>query len=564
MADMLTAVAIIFIVAVPFLLLANRYDIPAAPLLIVGGIIAGLYIEEDLAIELAQFGIALLVFSFGVGIQPAAIRTVLADSEVAALGQILAVGSLGTVFGVALGIPVEEALYLGIGAALSSTIVGTALMQTEIRRDLVQGRLADSIQFVQDIVAVFFILVVGAGVLEADPIATQVGYGAIFVLAAILVNRYVFSLLPRLAGDSDELMIVGVISILVVFIGAATAVGISIVVGAFAAGLAVQYDPARYLALYNGLESVKDFFVTIFFVTVGALVVLPFVGLGMMESIEKLTLVGGLVLLTAVVKPAVTIGILIYRGYEGRTATLTGLSTDQISEFALIIAIEALLLGLLTQDIFDAIILAAAITMITSAFTRRYSEQIYRSLATRGLIPGRHGKIDEHSDLPDDIEDHIIVLGYGQMGERMVETCEELGFQYVVIENDPARRDAVRVDCESYVFGDAMEPYTWEKANADEARVVVSVIGSRAVSHRLLEFDFDVPLILRAEDEDTALTLLEEGATYVTVPALLAGEQLTRTVRKLLAGEMTSEELRAKEVAELEAELGNSMRRGHR
>jgi len=545
MSELLTAVAVIFIVAGPFLLFANRYALPAAPLLILAGIVAGFFVDETQALELAQFGIALLVFTFGVGIQLTSIGTVLADSELAALGQILVVGGLGVATGVALGVPPGEAVFLGVAVALSSTIVATALLQTELQTGLVRGRLGESIQFVQDLFAVGFILVVGAGVLELDPIVLQIGYGTVFLVAAFLVNRYAFGVMGRLAGDSDELMIVGVVSLLVVFIGSASAVGVPIVVGAFAAGLAVRHNTVEYLGLFNGLESIKDFFVAIFFVTVGALVVLPFVQMDVAASIEKLSLVVALVVLTVVLKPAVTVAILIYRGYEGRTATLTALSTDQISEFSLIIAIEALLVGLLAQAVFDAIVLAAAVTMITSTVTQRYSERIYWTLSARGIVSGSHDKIDELSDVPEGITDHVIVLGYGQKGRRIVEFCEERNHPYVVIENDPALRDDVRFDCEAYVFGDAMETYTWKKANAEEARVIVSVTGSEVVSRRLLAMGHDAALVLRARDERTALSLLDAGATYVAVPDLLAGEQLIQHLRGVLDGELATEELRA-------------------
>ena len=552
MSEMLTAVAIIFIVAGPFLLFANRFDLPAPPLLILAGIVAGLFIDEVLALELAQFGIALLVFTFGVGIQISSIEPVLADSEIVALGQIFVVGLLGVGFGVLFGLPVGESVYLGVAVALSSTIVATSLLQTEIRSNLVRGRLGQSIQFVQDLFAVGFMLIVGAGVFELDPIVLQIGYGAVFLIAAVLINRYVFDVMGRLAGDSDELMIVGVVSLLVVFVGAAAAVDVPIVVGAFAAGLAVRHDPAEYLGLFNGLESIKDFFVAIFFVTIGALVVLPFVHTGVAASIEKLVLVAGLVVLTAIIKPAVTAAILIHQGYEARTATLTGFSTDQISEFSLIIAIEALLVGLLTQSVFDAIVLAAAITMITSTVTQQYNEQFYRVLADRGVVSGRHDKIDELSDVPEEITDHVIILGYGQKGRRMVETCETLDRPYVVIENNPALRETVARDCDAYVFGDAMEPYTWQKANADDARVIMSMTSSAVVSRRLLAAAYDAPLVLRARDEPTALSLLEAGATYVAVPDLLASEQLVQHVQALVDGEITSAELRETGLAALD------------
>ena len=558
MSEMLTAVAIIFILAGPFLVVANQYDLPVPPLLILAGVLAGFFIQEAVALELAQFGIALLVFTFGVSIQTTSIESVIADSEATAFAQILVVGGLGAGFGLLVGLPPGETLFLGVAAALSSTIVATSHMQLEIRRNLIYGRLGESIQFVQDLFAVVFILVVTAGVVELDPIVLQIGYGVCFFIAAVLVNRYLFDAVGRLADGSDELLIIGVVSLLVLFISAAAAVGVPVVVGAFAAGLAVRHDRTQYLGLFNGLEAIKDFFVAIFFVVVGALVVLPFVEIGVADSVEKLVLVAGLVVLTVILKPAVTIAILIYRGYEARAATLTGLNTDQISEFSLIIAIEALLIGMLTQAVFDAIVLAAAVTMITSTVTQRYNERIYRGLSARGIVSGRHDKIDEQSEVPDDITDHVIVLGYSRTGKRIVETLEELDRSYVVIETDPDLHEAVRVHCESYVLADAMEPYTWEKARAEEARAVVSVTISPVVSRRVLDLGLDATIVLRAETEHEALDLLDRGSTYVAVPDLLAGEELIVRLERVLSGEMTPGGLRSTGRAELENGVGGA------
>lgn len=306
MADLLTTVSVLFIVAGPFLLVANRFKLPTVPLLIVAGLFSGIFVQEELTLELAQYGIALLVFWFGVKTELDSVRTVLKDSEVATLAQIVVVGSLGIGLGLVLGIPFQESIYLGIAAALSSTIVGAFLLQKEMQRNVVRGRLGESIHFVQDLIAVILLLVLGAGTFELDPIATQLGYGVLFLIGAAFVNRYIFDLLGRLAGGSSELMIVGAVSILVLFIGAARLTEVSIIVGAFAAGLAIRHDRERHLDLFNGIESIKDFFVAIFFLTIGALVALP--------TPETLLLAAGLVVLTAVVKPAVTTVVLIYQG----------------------------------------------------------------------------------------------------------------------------------------------------------------------------------------------------------------------------------------------------------
>lgn len=544
MIDLLTTIAIAFIAAGPFLLVANRFRLPPVPFLMVAGLLAGLFFDQAQALELAQYGIALLVFSFGMSIQASGVRTVLVDSEIAALGQILGVGSLGVAAGLAVGIPVEESIYLGAASAFSSTIVGTALIKEEIRSNLVHGRLAASIQLVQDLVALLLFLVLGAGSFAADPIATQLGYGLMLLLGAVIVNRYVFGVLERLAGGSAELLIIGTVSVLVVFIAASEAAGVSIVVGAFAAGLAVRHDTNQNLDLSNGIESIKDFFVAIFFVTIGALVALP--------ALDTVLIAAGIVLLTAIVKPLITTAILMFQGYEPRSAVLASLTIDQVSEFALIIAIEASILGYLTQPVFDAIILAAALTMITSSLSYRYSDAMYRWLSDRGWLPERHGKMNAWSVVPADLSDHVIIAGYGRQGRLLVQTCIEIGQPYVVIENDPALRERVQAECDAYVFGDAIEAYSWKKARVGAARLVVSTIPFESVSRRLMALPFDADLILRAKTVSSALRLLDEGALYVVVTDLLAGEQLVQHVQSLLDGRLTPQELRAQRIADLE------------
>ena len=552
MTDLLTTVGLLFIISGPFLLIANQFDLPTVPFLIVGGIVAGFFVDEALTLELAQYGIALLVFSFGVGIDLSEIEPVLGDSELAALGQVFGVGLLGVGFGIALGVPTIEALVIGIAVSFSSTIVGTALLETERRQNLLRVRLADSLQFVQDLAAILVLLVIGAGTLAADPIAAQLGYGLSLLIVAALINRHLFDTVGRLAGDSDELMIIGVVSLLVLFIAAAELAGVSIVVGAFAAGLAVRHDPVGYLGLFNGLQSIRDFFVAIFFVTIGALVVVPFVELGWTASVEKLVIAAGLVVLTAIVKPLVTTAVLIYKGYEARSATLTSLSIDQISEFALIIAIEALILGILTQNIFDAIILATAITMVTSSLTQRHNERIYRFVADRGLLPTMHEKVDSLSRTGENMSDHVVIVGYGRKGQLLVEACEQHDQPYVVIENDPARLEALKADCEAYVFGDAAERYTWEKAAVPEAKLIVSAVNSEALSTRLLTFDFEADLILRSDEVSQAFEYLDNGALHVNVSDLLAGEQLVRYLQSLFEEGVTPAELREERMSELE------------
>ena len=524
MTELLTVLSIIFVIAGPFLLLANVLRLPTAPVLIIAGLVAGRFIDPELKLEIARLGIALLVFTFAVRIQTKDVETAIADTEVVALGQIAVLGAAGFATGLLLSFPPEQAVYIGVAAAISSSIAGSTLFLLGTQK-FVHDQLSESIHSIQDFAGLFLLLVVTAGTFELDPIANQLGYGVMLLLLAVVINRYLFELIGRLSGGAEESMLIGTVALLLLFLGAAEFVGISIVVGAFAAGVAVNYDPVKYSDVINGLDSINDFFVAIFFITVGALVAVP--------DVEVVVMTVSLVLLVGVLKPALTIALLMYKGYERRTATLTGFNIDQVGEFALIIAIEALFLGILLPSIFDAIILAAAITLITSSITRYYDEEIYNALASYGLL-GRHGKsVERWSHVPEDISDHIVIVGYGRHGRRLIDTCEEYDQPYVVIESNPALIDELEANCQAYVFGDVIEPKTMMKARLTDSRLVISTSDSRPVNEYLVSFTDQVDVIVRTKNRASARAFLDRGALYVSVSDLLAADRLEAQFEEL-------------------------------
>lgn len=568
--ELLTAIAILFVVIGPLLLLAKSLRLSVIPALILAGLVVGQLdiIDPDLMLELARLGIAFLVFTFSVQIHTERVRTVVTDTEVVSIVQALVLGALGILFALLVGVTLEfglipglaleetltleQALFVGIAAALSSTIVGTALF-AKPKTDIVHDNLSSKIDSFNDLLAVFFLLVVSGGAFALDPIATQLGYGVILFATAIIVNRYLFGIIERLARGSDESMLVSIVALLIVFLAAAEFLETSIVVGAFAAGLAVKHRPIEYSEVFNGLTSIREFFVAIFFATVGALVAFPI-------SPAIATIALGLVILTVVIKPIVIGILLVYNGYDRRSATITGLDLDHVGEFGVIVAIEAFVLGLLIGPVFEAIILAAAVSMVLSNFTHTYDEEIYRTMVGRGWLGQPYHDVDDWNTVPEDISNHIVIAGYGRQGRRLVAFFEEIDQPYVVIENNPEALSDLRADCEAYVFGDAIETETADVANIDEARLIISTAESKPLSEFFLSFSDTADVIVRARELPMAVDLIERGATYVIVPDLLAADQLADSLEALLSGEYDSDQFRKESIRELDVERARSHR----
>ena len=545
MSEMIAALSAVFITAGAMLLVANRFSLPTVPFYIIAGFIAGEFIPQVEILDLAQWGIAFLVFVFGVGIEGDKLSAVFRDSELTASAQLIVVGPIGFGAGILLGFDPLNALYFAAAATLSSTLVGTGLLEVEIRENLVHGRLAKSIHLVDDMLAIGLVLVLSATTFSGDAIAAKIGYGVVLVILALLIQRHLFALLIRYSEGSQELLMLGAISLLIGFLTLTEMMGIAPAVGAFAAGLAIRRDDIRTLGMRNGINSITDFFVVIFFVTLGALVSIP--------STQVIVTAGALALLTALVNPIVTTVALLKEGYDARTATLTSASLDQVSEFALIIAIQALLMERIDPALFDAIILAAAVTMVTSSLTRRYDEQLFKAVIARIGWDRQTRKIDEQSSVLDSLSDHVVIVGYGRMGRRVAAVCERADVDYVVIENDPAMLPTLRERADQYILGDVMYDYVCQKAAVSEAQLVVSTIEQSAVSDRVLALETTAERVLRAENADEAAELQAAGATLVIVTDLLASERLYAIVSNLITGDLSPEELLERHHAELDA-----------
>ncbi len=551
--QLIIALAVLFVAAGLLSLVANQFGLSPIPFYILAGLLVGRFefVTPGEVLTLAQWGIAFLVFVFGIRLDFSNVQSVLRDAEVAASIQLLTVGpvafAIGYAFGDLFGFeePLRNALYFSAAVVLSSSLVGGQVLRREIQDNLVHGRLASSIHFFDDLVAIAVLLVITADAFTADAITSQLGYGVLFLAVGLLFYRHGFPILVRLADGDGELVLVGSISILIAFLAAAEYVGLSIVVGAFAAGIAIREDGTNALDVRNGIDSIADFFGAIFFVTIGALVSVPSPEVAIMAAV-----LAGLVF---ILNPLVHTLAFVYEGYDARTAFLASSSLNQVSEFSLIIAIQALLLGTIADALFEAIILAAVVTMALTPAARRWKDRVFQVVISRLLGGQRSRKVDERSEVDADLDDHVIILGYGRQGRRLVERLEAVDRSYVVIENDPILWDDLRANCRNYVLGDAMSEYPWKKAGVDCASLVVSTVDQREISETILALEADADLLLRSASTDEAEVLLDAGATYVTVTNVVAGKELVEIVEAIFDGGTPPSALKAEHLKTLEA-----------
>ncbi len=532
MAEMITNLTIIFIAASAMLLIFHRYKHPAIPAYLAAGILVGDVVGETFVLGLAQLGIAFLVFVFGMKLNIDRVYRLVSGHFTATVLQVGVVGGGAFAIATIWGYGVIDSALLAVTASLSSSLIGMELMEREEDITLIHNRLSEAINLVQDLLGILAFVLVAAYPFSTASLGWSLGMAmALFGMA--LVVREALPWMVEHSDGSREIMMLFGLSTLAGFIVFAEWSGFSLVVGSFAAGLAASKFPYN-LEMIDTVGSLKDFFSAILFVSLGVLITFP--------TAEVLLLAAALIFVTMLLKPAVTVLSLEGHGYDSRTAYLTAINIDQISEFALIMAIQASIAGTISQPVFDAIVLAATVTMLLTSYTDKYAERLYDILAERQHIHIRPNR-SEYYNVPDGIRDHTVIAGYDVQGRMIAEYLRERDEPFVVIDNDPERVIEAREEGYPHVFGNVRNERTWERAGYTEARLIISTVPVSSTSRYIVDLETDADIIIRSEDVDVATEFVDE-CLYVINSDLLATEKLTEHIRGSLENEKYRERLR--------------------
>lgn len=531
----------VFVASSVVLFLFDRFSHPALPAYIVAGIIVGNFFPADEMITFTQIGLSFLVFIFGVKMDPDRLSSVAGDSLKTTLVQVGAVSALALGVSWIIGLSGFESLVFVLATAFSSTLVGLDLLEKEIDLKLAHGRLAESIHLNQDFIAILFLMILGSSAFTFDSVFRSLIHGTGVLLIALFFRRYLFDHIADLTENSRELLMLVSITVLISFLGLTEFFNVSLAIGSFAAGFAVSKYPYN-MEILDTTGSLKDFFSAIFFVSLGALLTVP--------SMEVLLLSVLMIFITSVVKPYTVITSLVQLGQNKRTAYLTGMSIDQVSELSLIITIQAYLTGLISEMLFQAVIITATASMMISSYTARHGDRVYSFFSDHDFITARTGKVAEKMKAHD-LKEHFIVVGYDTQGKRIVEKLIEEEQEFVVIENDPEKISDLQEKEENYVYGDIMEDETWENGCYRDAELIISTIPLEKASNRILELETDAEKILRSKEVEEARRHVEEGALYVSVPKILSSELLLDHIEGIMENKLYREDLRRRNMLEI-------------
>jgi CPA2 family monovalent cation:H+ antiporter-2 len=488
---------VILALAAGILLVFRRFRLPGILAFILTGMIAGPHgwgwVKEVEEVEaLAEIGVVFLLFVIGMEFS---LKKLASLGKTVFLGGSLQVGLTIAAVGAVLhafGVRTESALFIGFLVCLSSTAIVLRVLQEKGRMDSAPGRVATAILIFQDIIVVPMMLVTPLLAGQSDDITADLlkllGKMALLLVLVFLGGRYFVPKLLRAAvkGRGNELFIITIVVICFAAAFTTQAMGLSLALGAFFAGLVISETEHAYHAT-GIVQPFHELFLSFFFVSIGMLVDLrlfldaPFTILALFAGASLLKIAAAL------------FAVWVLR-YPLRTAMHSALGLFQLGEFGFVLAIPGLKLGLLSQEHYQLFLAVAILGMATTPYMLDRSERIVRRMFLQ-FVPARVSnrldrlmrvKREQEKKMAGVLKDHVVIIGFGLNGQNVATAAMETGIRCAVVEEDPDLARKAQLAGLPVLHGDATNDHVLHEAHVERARVVVVAISDPEASKKIV------------------------------------------------------------------------------
>ena len=454
---------------------AQRLGLPVLIGYVLAGVVVGPYTpgvaaDYERVQLLANLGVAFLMFALGVELSFAELNRMRRVAAISGAIQIPLTVVLGVGAALAMQWTLPAAILLGGAFAISSSIVAIKLFLGRGEATSSQAQAALSLGVVQDLSLVPMLallpLLAGSGENLALNVARSLGLavvalGAVVLLGTQVVPRALF-LVAR--TGSRELFLLTVVVIALGTAVASHAVGLSLALGAFLAGLIVSESEFDTHVLAE-IIPLRDLFATLFFVALGMLIE-PSILAG------QARLIAALVAVLVIGKFVIGTGAFLAARLDPRTATLAAIAMAQIGEFSFVLAGAGLGIGIITRAQYSLILEAALGSILVAPLLMRFGPSLTMMVAR---LPGQKTRLAARLGLepePAELSRHVVICGYGRVGSELGAALDRRGLRYTVIEINPAIVRDLRDQGVAAYYGDSGAEPLLVRAGIQRARTM--------------------------------------------------------------------------------------------
>ncbi|HEU4518148.1 MAG TPA: YbaL family putative K(+) efflux transporter [Microvirga sp.] len=518
---------------------------------LIGPFTPGYVADQELAPQLAEIGVILLMFGVGLHFSLSDLLAVRAIAVPGAIGQIAFATLLGMALAHALGWPFGAGIVFGLALSVASTVVLLRALQERRMIETERGRIAVGWLIVEDLAMVLALVLLPAlsGLLggrvpegEGGGLAASLGATGVWAVLALTVAKVAaFVALMLVVGrrlipwilhavahsGSRELFRLAVLAIaLGVAFGSAELFGVSFALGAFFAGMILAESPLSHQAAQETLP-LRDAFAVLFFVSVGML----------FDPTILVREPGPVIATVAIIvlgkSLAAFLIVLAFRHPVGTALTISA-SLAQIGEFSFILAGLGLGLGLMPEPAQDLILAGALISILLNPLLFVAVDRSQSHLQAREADRAEAAAPDVPDRPVTTLTDHAVLVGYGRVGRIIAEALKENGTPYLVVDERAEAIAPLKAEGVFAVEGTAAEPGVLEAVNLPAARWLISAIPNPFEASDLVErartANPSILIVARAHSEAEVAHLQGFGADHIVLGEREIAREMARRI----------------------------------
>ncbi len=535
---LIATIVIALTLAWAFGALAHRLKLPPLVGYLVAGILIGPFTpgfvaDQNLASQLAEIGVILLMFGVGLHFSLDDLLSVRSIAIPGAIVQILCATVLGMALAHWLGWPIGAGLVFGLALSVASTVVLLRALQERRLVESTRGRIAVGWLIVEDIVMVLTLVLLpafagllggkGAAQVDLASVALEVGITiakiVAFVAIMLIVGKRVIPWVLHAMAHTGSRELFR-LSVFVIALGAAFAAaelfGVSFALGAFFAGMILSESPLSQRAAEETLP-LRDAFAVLFFVSVGMLFDPTIL---VREPLPVLATV----LIILLGKSLAAFAIVRAFNYPTSTALTISASLAQIGEFSFILANLGVSLLLLPDQGRDLILAGAIVSILLNpllfAALDRWFEQ-REKVRGEEAVPAEEEAIAREPIRPTRQSGHVVLVGHGRVGGFIGKALAGGGNPLFVIEDDSDKVATLRQGGVEALAGNAADPEILAAANLGHARCLFVAIPDAFEGGQVVQqaraINPTLPIVARSHSEAESEHLLRHGATLVVM-----------------------------------------------
>jgi len=507
----MTTMMLILAASAAALGLAALLRLPAAPWLVLSGVIlsaTGALPESALLQEVLLLGLAFLVFFAGTELNPQRVGGQKKAAVRVGVAQFLLVAGIGCAVALRLDFHWIQALYIGLAVTASSTLVVVDLLRQ--RRQFFEpfGRLVVGVLLLQDVLIILFISALSRVDDGARGVALALAGVAALVGVTWAWSRWVAPLLLLRLGLDEEGQLLVSLASLFFFLGMSRQLGQPLPAGAFLAGVSLSAFPVGGI-VRSQMNSLFDFFQALFFVVLGALLVIP--------QTAALWLAAALALLVLTLTPPLVALIARGAGLSARTGIESGLLLAQCSEFSLVLALVGVGQAHIESGLLGVIALVTVATMMLTPFLAT-DRMTWRLMHWHPFQRGVR--------LASPPSNHVLLLGCGPNTRQLLNYLVANNLHIVVVDDDAVVVEQLREQNIEAVRGDGADHNLLQAVGARQARVIISTMRRVPDSERVIRFARGVKVVVRVFSPEEAKRIESAGGIPVLYAAVASEDFL--------------------------------------